>query len=153
MTRLHALRCAAAPWLGAAALWVLTVTARADPSGLPVDPAPVVHDLPLNEGARADPRPPCAPLANDSRDASAPGGKVDLNTADESALLDLPGIGPARARAILSYRATHGGFYSVSQLLQIRGIGRALLKQLRPLVSLSPVRPRAELAQPGASPR
>ena len=62
---------------------------------------------------------------------------VDLNRADEQALLGLPGIGPARAQAILAYRAAHGRFRSVSQLLQIRGIGRALLKQLRPLVTIS----------------
>lgn len=62
---------------------------------------------------------------------------VDLNTADEQALLALPGIGPARARAILAFRASHGGFRSVSQLLSIKGIGRALLKELRPLVTIS----------------
>lgn len=61
---------------------------------------------------------------------------LDLNRADEEALLALPGIGPTRARAILAYRASHGGFRSVSQLLQIKGIGRALLKQLRPLVTI-----------------
>ena len=62
---------------------------------------------------------------------------LDLNTADEHALLALPGIGPARARAILAFRASHGGFRSVSQLLNIKGIGRALLKELRPLVTIS----------------
>lgn len=62
---------------------------------------------------------------------------VDLNTADESALLTLPGIGPARARAIVEYRNAHGSFRSVSQLLNIKGIGRALLKQLRPLITVA----------------
>lgn len=63
---------------------------------------------------------------------------VDLNRADESALLGLPGIGPSRARAIVAYREAHGGFRSLSQLLHIKGIGRSLLRQLRPLVTLSP---------------
>lgn len=62
---------------------------------------------------------------------------VDLNTADEQTLLALPGIGPARARAILAYRSAHGAFRSVSQLLHIKGIGRSLLRKLRPLVTLS----------------
>jgi competence ComEA-like helix-hairpin-helix protein len=69
--------------------------------------------------------------------AAAPDKLVDLNLADEGALLELPGIGPARARAILDYRRSHGSFRSVAQLLQIKGIGRALLRQLRPLVTLS----------------
>ncbi len=62
--------------------------------------------------------------------------RVDLNQADEAALLALPGIGEARARAILAYRSSHGGFRSLSQLLQVKGVGRALLKRLRPLVTL-----------------
>ena len=66
---------------------------------------------------------------------------IDLNTADERALLELPGIGPTRARAILAYRDAHGGFRSLSQLLQIKGIGRSLLRQLRPLVTLSAPQP------------
>jgi competence protein ComEA len=62
---------------------------------------------------------------------------VDLNSADEDTLLGLPGIGPSRARAIVAYRTAHGAFRSLSQLLQIKGIGRSLLRQLRPLVTLS----------------
>jgi competence protein ComEA len=95
--------------------------------------------LALPCGARAEPpRPPPAgcPQAAHMQAEAAPAGPIDLNRADEQALLGLPGIGPARAQAILAYRAAHGGFRSVSQLLQIRGIGRALLKQLRPLVTL-----------------
>ena len=91
--------------------------------------------------------PPCAATAGVDHPADAdawadgePAGTrrtVDLNKADESALLELPGIGPARARAILAYRVSHGGFHSIAQLLHIKGIGRSLLKQLRPLVTLS----------------
>jgi len=80
--------------------------------------------------------PPCP-----SADAPTTPKVLDLNRADERALLELPGIGPARARAIVSFREQHGGFRSVSQLLQIRGIGRALLKQLRPLLTLSEATP------------
>lgn len=72
--------------------------------------------------------------------AAAP---VDLNTATEAELLNLPGIGPARAQAILAFREAHGGFTSVSQLLRIKGFGRAMLKRLRPLVTVSPVPPAA----------
>lgn len=76
--------------------------------------------------------PPCPTLQR-----TGPLKLVDLNRADEQTLLALPGIGPARARAIIAYRAQHGRFRNVSQLLHIRGIGRSLLRQLRPLVTLS----------------
>jgi len=82
---------------------------------------------------------PCPGAAARDPDAKRGTQVIDLNTADESALLALPGIGPARARAILDYRAAHGPFRSVSQLMRIRGIGRSLLQQLRPLVTLSGV--------------
>jgi competence protein ComEA len=62
---------------------------------------------------------------------------LDLNRASESQLVTLPGVGPARARAILAFREQHGGFRSVGQLLRIRGIGRAMLRRLRPLITVS----------------
>lgn len=62
---------------------------------------------------------------------------IDLNRADVAMLTTLPGIGQKRAEAILAFRQTHGGFRSVSQLLQIKGIGRAMLRKLRALVTLS----------------
>lgn len=62
--------------------------------------------------------------------------RVDLNRADEAALEGLPGIGEAKARAIVAYRTAHGGFRNLSQLLNVKGIGRALLKRLRPHVTI-----------------
>ncbi len=108
--------------LCAALLFLQVPNARADP---PASPAESAHDQADDESSPG----------TTGADSGAP---LDLNRADERALLALPGIGPARARAILAFRAAHGGFHSVSQLLQIKGIGRALLKQLRPLVALSP---------------
>jgi competence protein ComEA len=88
------------------------------------------------ERARAEEPVAAPPCACPPLDTSAQ-KTVDLNTADEPTLLTLPGIGPSRARAIVDYRGAHGGFRSLSQLLQIKGIGRALLRELRPLVTLS----------------
>jgi competence protein ComEA len=59
---------------------------------------------------------------------------VDINTADAAALDALPGVGPATAAAILAQRQAVGGFRSVEDLLEVRGIGEAKLAQLRPLV-------------------
>jgi len=132
--------------LGAAALLLGPLPAHAEPSRAPASPAgPASGAVELSAlGQRGsargtEPKADCPPLGDNPFDEAEAQAKppVDLNTADESALLELPGIGPARARAILDFRVAHGGFRSISQLLQIRGIGRALLKQLRPLVTLS----------------
>jgi competence protein ComEA len=51
------------------------------------------------------------------------GGKVDLNTADLTALETLDGIGPALAQRILDYRKAHGSFSSINDLQNVSGIG------------------------------
>lgn len=62
--------------------------------------------------------------------------KLDINTATAAQLDELPGVGPATAEAIIRYRETNGRFRSVTQLLEVRGIGEAKLAQLRPLVKV-----------------
>jgi competence protein ComEA len=86
--------------------------------------------------AHAEPAAPAAACA--CAEAAEPEKLVDLNRASEAELMELPGVGPARARAILAFRAEHGGFKSVSQLLRIKGFGRAMLRRLRPRLTLSP---------------
>ena len=55
------------------------------------------------------------------------GGLVNLNTADQAALETLPGVGPVTAAAILEWRSQHGAFTSVDELLEVSGIGDAIL--------------------------
>ncbi|EHK80819.1 MULTISPECIES: ComEA family DNA-binding protein [Rhodococcus] len=64
------------------------------------------------------------------------GGPVDLNTADETALDALPGVGPVTAAAIVSWRDTNGPFTDVEQLGEVDGIGPARLARLRELVTV-----------------
>jgi competence protein ComEA len=66
--------------------------------------------------------------------ASQPAGPVDINTADETQLEALPGVGPATASAIVEHRERHGPFASVEALGDVAGIGDAKLAQLRDLV-------------------
>jgi competence protein ComEA len=66
--------------------------------------------------------------------ATEPAGPLDLNTASERDLDGLPGVGPATAKAIVTYRESHGRFTSVDQLLEVRGIGPAKLDQLADMV-------------------
>lgn len=68
----------------------------------------------------------------------AEAGPVDLNRADEAALDDLPGVGPATAAAIVAHRDEHGPFTSVTSLQEVPGIGPAKLERLRELVSIGP---------------
>ena len=51
--------------------------------------------------------------------------KIDLNSADSSTLVLLPGIGPYYASRIIEYREATGGFAHTSQLMEIRGIDSA----------------------------
>ena len=57
--------------------------------------------------------------------------KVNLNTADSAALEDLPGIGPAHAKAIIAARP----FKSVDDLERVKGLGKARIDALKDLVT------------------
>ncbi len=73
-----------------------------------------------------------------SAGTAAPSGvTVNINTASAEELQALPGIGEARAAQIVSLRKERGAFRSVDELLEVRGIGPAMLERLRPQVSLS----------------
>jgi competence protein ComEA len=76
-------------------------------------------------------------------------GRVVLNEATENELTKLPGIGPSRARAILALRQRLTRFKAVEDLLRVKGIGRKMLRRLRPSLVLD--RPAASPhAVPGA---
>ena len=67
--------------------------------------------------------------------AAPPGdGTVDLNTADQAALEELPGIGPALAERIVAWREDNGRFRTVDDLLAVPGIGEKVLEGLRDAV-------------------
>jgi comEA protein len=62
-------------------------------------------------------------------------GVVNVNTASVEELQLLPGVGEARARAIVDLRKQRGGLKSLEDLLSVKGIGEAGLERLRPHVA------------------
>jgi len=62
--------------------------------------------------------------------------RININRAGLDELQQLPGIGPAYAERIVSWREENGEFTTVEQLLEIRGIGERRLEQIRPLITL-----------------
>lgn len=62
--------------------------------------------------------------------------KVNLNKAEESELETLPGVGPAKAAAILDYRKQNGSFQSIDDLKKISGIGDKTFEKLKDLITV-----------------
>ena len=57
-----------------------------------------------------------------------------VNTADQAALEELPGVGPVTAEHILAWREENGQFTTVDELMEVSGIGEKTLATLRPHV-------------------
>ncbi|MET3727728.1 competence protein ComEA [Fictibacillus halophilus] len=60
---------------------------------------------------------------------------VNINSADETELQTLNGVGPAKAQSIISYREENGPFTSLEQLLEVRGIGEKTIEQWKDQIS------------------
>ncbi len=66
----------------------------------------------------------------------APVFLLDINQATAGQLQALPDVGPRLAERICQYRAENGSFYSVDQLLEVRGLGRKTIEKLRPMLTI-----------------
>ena len=64
--------------------------------------------------------------------------KVDLNGADAPTLQrELVGVGETKAKAIVTYRDNNGPFASVDELLEVKGIGKAILESNRDKIEVN----------------
>ena len=70
--------------------------------------------------------------AESSRD-----GRVDINTADASALMSLPGIGQSKADAIIAYRNEHGAFKAPEELMNISGIKEGVYQKIKDSIKVN----------------
>ncbi|ADU29838.1 helix-hairpin-helix domain-containing protein [Evansella cellulosilytica] len=58
-------------------------------------------------------------------------GKVRINIASEGELTELPGIGPAKAKAIIHFREENGHFQKIEDVVNVPGIGEKTLENIR----------------------
>ncbi|UEP22279.1 helix-hairpin-helix domain-containing protein [Burkholderia ambifaria] len=87
---------------------------------------------------------------------------VDVNTANEDALVGIKGIGPARAKAILDERGAHGPFRNAEELAsRVKGMGGHTVERLQQegltigaagSVATAPAAGKPAAAKPAAAP-
>jgi competence protein ComEA len=63
-------------------------------------------------------------------------GKVNLNTADKQALMDIPGVGERLAERIIASRDKQAGFGSVEDLRGIKGISEEKLERIKEYITV-----------------
>jgi competence protein ComEA len=79
---------------------------------------------------------PLCAAAADPPTSGAVSGQVNVNTATPDELMLLPGVGPAKARAIVEYRSQKP-FKTPEDLLRVRGIGRGMFKEMHDLITVT----------------
>lgn len=97
---------------------------------------PTTSELPAAGGTAAPPNGAASGGGADGG-AGAPGNTVsaiNVNTADATALQEIPGIGPALSARIIEFRTANGPFASLAELDAVSGIGPAMMERLEPLV-------------------
>ncbi len=68
------------------------------------------------------------------RYTTLPAWRIDLDHAGVDELAALPGVGPSLAAAIVADRQAKGSFKTLTELDRVRGVGPAILKQIKPFV-------------------
>lgn len=74
------------------------------------------------------------------RDKSVGGtdnGKVNINTASEEELTTLTGIGDTRAKSIVEYRETNGGFQTIEDLMKVDGIKEGVFEKIKDSITVN----------------
>lgn len=68
--------------------------------------------------------------------ASGDGEKINLNTATREQLMTLPGIGEAKADAVIAYREEMGNFQSIEEIMNISGIKEAVFLKIKDKIAV-----------------
>lgn len=97
------------------------------------------RDVPVAISVRVEEESTALNLADTTEQAEKPEETaeiININTATNQQLQELPGVGPAYAERILTWRKENGAFTSKDQLLEIKGIGEKRLARIIPLITL-----------------
>ena len=62
---------------------------------------------------------------------------INVNKANSAQLQTLNGIGPTKAQEIINYRKSHGGFKTVEELVNVKGIGPKSLMKMKSQVTIN----------------
>ena len=63
-------------------------------------------------------------------------GKININTASEKELEEIPGIGPSKAAAIIEYRKKNGPFKKTQDLDKVSGIGEKSIDRMKDQITV-----------------
>ncbi|MBU3759685.1 MAG: helix-hairpin-helix domain-containing protein [Candidatus Omnitrophica bacterium] len=62
---------------------------------------------------------------------------LDINTADALQLEALKGVGPSLAERIIAFREQRGGFQSIDELRQVKGVGEVKFEKIKNQVKVA----------------
>ena len=68
---------------------------------------------------------------------NASDGKININTASEAELCNIPGIGATRAAAIVAYRQEKGGFSSIEDIMNVSGIKEGTYEKIKDSIKIN----------------
>lgn len=86
---------------------------------------------------------------------------ININSATETELQTLSGIGPSKAKAIVEYRKQNGAFKTTADIKNVKGIGDGIYQKISPEISVAgttakaapkPITPKPVATKPASKP-